>query len=287
MATDTSTGGLTGSRNRYGDFIIDAGSLPQSASEFEEQLGRTLPGWRAGHKVLWLEVPLQAAALIPVAVGAGFVFHHARAKALTLTLAPTPDSFVYPDASHYVGAGGVVIDERRRVLVVSERFRGDMSRPYYKLPGGLLHHREDLADGVTREVFEETGVRTRFLAINSVRHRHTGAFDHSDLYIVCRLAPLTQEIVIQASEIEECFWMPVDDYLTLGGRARLQSPHRPRRADQSRPAVLAHRAGRGGVHGGWGRPEHEREPADAPTAPGYPFTEPIIAPLTKYLCRKG
>ena len=66
---------------------------------------------------------------------------------------------------------------------------------------------------MTREVFEETGVRTRFLAINSVRHRHTGAFDHSDLYIVCRLAPLSQEIVIQASEIEECFWMPVDDYL--------------------------------------------------------------------------
>ena len=214
MATDTSTGGLTGVRNRYGDFIIDAGSLPQSASEFEEQLGCVLPGWRAGHKVLWLEVPLQAAALIPVAVGAGFLFHHARAKALTLTLAPTPDSFVYPNPSHYVGAGGVVIDERRRVLVVSERFRGDMSRPYYKLPGGLLHHREDLADGVTREVLEETGVRTRFLAINSVRHRHTGAFGHSDLYIVCRLAPLTREIVIQAAEIEECFWMPVDDYLT-------------------------------------------------------------------------
>ena len=213
MATDTSTGGLTGVRNRFGDFIIDAGSLPQSASEFEEQLGRALPGWRAGHKVLWLEVPLGAAELIPIAVGAGFVFHHARPKAVTLTLAPTPDSFVYADASHYVGAGGVVIDERRRVLVVSERFRGDMSRPYYKLPGGLLHHREDLADGVTREVLEETGVRTRFLAINSVRHRHTGAFGHSDLYIVCRLAPLTREIVIQAAEIEECFWMPVDDYL--------------------------------------------------------------------------
>ena len=214
MATEASTGGLTGARNRYGDFIIEAGSLPATASEFEQQLGRALPAWRPGHKVLWLEVPLQAVALIPAAVAAGFRFHHARPEAVTLTLAPTPDSFVYPNPSHYVGAGGVVIDDRRRVLVVSERFRGDMSRPYYKLPGGLLHHREDLADAVTREVLEETGVRTRFLAINSIRHRHTGAFDHSDLYIVCRLAPLSREIVIQASEIEECFWMPVDDYLT-------------------------------------------------------------------------
>ena len=212
MATDGS-GRLSGAGNRYGDFIIDAGSLPASASEFREQLRRALPAWRAGHKVLWLEVPLSAADLIPAAVAAGFVFHHARPEAVTLTLAPLPDSFVYPGASHYVGAGGVVIDDRRRVLVVSERYRGDMSRPYYKLPGGLLHHREDLADGVVREVFEETGVRTRFLAINSVRHRHTGAFDHSDLYVVCRLAPLTREIVIQASEIEECFWMPVEDYL--------------------------------------------------------------------------
>ena len=148
-----------------------------------------------------------------MAVAVGFRFHHARPEAVTLTLAPTPDSFVCPGASHYVGAGGVVINDRRRVPVVSERFRGDMSRPYYKLPGGL-HHREDLADAVTREVFEETGLRTRFLAINSVRHRHTGTLDHSDLYIVCRLAPLSEEIVIQASEIEECFWMPVDDYLT-------------------------------------------------------------------------
>ena len=32
--------------------------------------------------------------------------------------------------------------------------------------------------------------------------------------MVCRLAAFTEEIVIQASEIEECFWMPVDDYVT-------------------------------------------------------------------------
>ena len=57
MATDTSAGGLSGARNRYGDFIIDAGSLPASASAFAEQLGRALRAWRPGHKVPWLEVP--------------------------------------------------------------------------------------------------------------------------------------------------------------------------------------------------------------------------------------
>lgn len=213
MTNYASADALTGASNRYGDFIIDSRSLPGTASEFRKQLGHALPGWRAEYKVLWLDVPLWAAEMIPIAVAAGFVFHHAIPELVTLTQAPNLDSFVYPDASHYVGAGGVVIDDQRRLLVVSERFRGDMSRPYYKLPGGLLHHREDLADGVTREVFEETGVRTRFLAVNSVRHRHAAAFDYSDLYIVCRLEPLSTEIVIQASEIEECFWMPIDDYI--------------------------------------------------------------------------
>ena len=213
METKKLAGGLTGSRNRYGDFIIDIRSLPVSTAIFSKQLNQVLSGWRADHKVLWLEIPRQTAELIPAAIEAGFVFHHACQDSVTLTLAPTSESFVYPGPSHYVGAGGVVIDNHSRVLVVSERFRGDMSRPFYKLPGGLLHHREDLADGVVREVFEETGVRTRFLAINSIRHRHTGAFNHSDLYIVCRLMPLSEDIVIQTSEIEDCCWMPVADYL--------------------------------------------------------------------------
>ena len=50
-----------------------------------------------------------------------------------------------------------------------------------------------------------------------MRHRHTGAFGHSDLYIVCRLAPLTREIVIQAAEIEECFWDAGRRLPPLGG----------------------------------------------------------------------
>ena len=35
----------------------------------------------------------------------------------------------------------------------------------------------------------------------------------SDIYFICRLSPLSHEIVIQQSEIEESRWMPVQDYL--------------------------------------------------------------------------
>jgi hypothetical protein len=34
---------------------------------------------------------------------------------------------------------------------------------------------------------------------------------------VCRLKPLSQEISMQADEIAECLWMPVDTFLSDGG----------------------------------------------------------------------
>jgi hypothetical protein len=33
------------------------------------------------------------------------------------------------------------------------------------------------------------------------------------IYFVCRLWPLSEEVAVQSEEIEECLWMPVEDYL--------------------------------------------------------------------------
>ena len=57
--------------------------------------------------------------------------------------------------------------------MVSERHQiRPRSGPSYKLPGGALVQGEHLADGVVREVLEETGVRTRFEAVVCLRHWH-------------------------------------------------------------------------------------------------------------------
>ena len=132
---------------------------------------------------------------------------------MTLTYRLEPDALIPTYATHYIGAGGVVINDRQELLVVSERHRRDRSQPYYKLPGGALHPGEHLAEAVVREVYEETGIHARFEALVCFRHWHGYRWNKSDIYFICRLSPLSHEIVIQQSEIEESRWMPVQDYL--------------------------------------------------------------------------
>lgn len=204
---------LTYTRNPFGGGVCDPENLPEDPAAFAEGLQRMLAVWRSeGLRVIWLEIPIARSPLIAVAVDAGFTFHHSGEDYLMLTLRLEPQAFVPPFATHYTGAGGVVLSDRNEVLVVSERHRRG-NRPYYKLPGGALHPGEDLAACVIREVLEETGVRTRFDALVCFRHWHGYRYGKSDIYFVCRLSPLTREIRIQEEEIEECHWMPVDDYL--------------------------------------------------------------------------
>jgi 8-oxo-dGTP diphosphatase len=194
--------------------VVDPESLPGCADEFREALARSLRAWMdEGLKVVWLEIPIDKSALIPLAVDAGFVFHHGEHNYVMLTYRLQKGAFVPPYATHYVGAGGVVLNERQELLVVWERVHRMHGRRYYKLPGGALHRAEHLVDGVIREVQEETGVLTRFESLVCFRHWHGYRFNGSDIYFVCRLSPLTQEITIQQEEIQECLWMPVGAYL--------------------------------------------------------------------------
>jgi len=201
--------------NAFNGVVIDPESLPKSAEAFRATLRHLLHVWTAeGRKVAWLEIPIARSALIPVAVEAGFTFHHTGQDYLMLVRQIESGAFVPPYASHYVGAGGVVIDDRDELLVVWEKTHRHNARRYYKLPGGALRQGEHLVDAVIREVREETGVLTRFESLVCFRHWHGYRYGKSDIYFVCRLAPLTHEIRMQEEEIAECLWMPVREYLT-------------------------------------------------------------------------
>lgn len=200
--------------NQFGGRIIDSSSLPNDPESFARLLEESLAEWRTEEtKVVWLELPVSLARLVPVAVDAGFVYHHADDRLLELTLTLIPGSYVPPYATHYVGAGGVVLSDSGMLLVVVERYRGRWGR-HFKLPGGALHSREHIAAGVMREILEETGIETRFRSLVCFRHWHGYRFGKSDIYFVCRLEPLTTEIRRDPGEIEECLWMPVDEYLS-------------------------------------------------------------------------
>jgi len=209
---------LEATPNPFGGMVIKTEALPQTTRTFRRRLQQSLETWRQeGYRLVWLEIPLAKASFIPAAVEAGFTFHHSNDghshSYLMLTCRLQEDAFIPGYASHYIGVGGVVLNPKKELLVVSEQHRHDKSRPSYKLPGGALHPGEHIVDGVIREVLEETGVQTQFESVVCFRHWHGYRYGKSDIYFICRLSSLSESISRQEDEIEECLWMPVEDYL--------------------------------------------------------------------------
>lgn len=205
---------LEATPNPFRGIVINTETLPETAEAFSRRLAASLATWKEeGYRVVWLEVPLARARLIPVAVEAGFVFHHSSEAYLMLTCRLEEEAFVPGYASHYIGVGGVVLNERQELLVVSEKYRHNTDKPYYKLPGGALYAGEHIADGIIREIYEETGVQTQFESVVCFRHWHGYRYGKSDIYFVCRLSPASEQITKQDDEIDECLWMPVQEYL--------------------------------------------------------------------------
>ncbi len=214
MAVIEGEGLLVASDDVFRGVTVDPAGLAEDPDTFGARLARSLDAWRdRGYRLVWLEVPIARADLIPVAASQGFAFHHCEPNRITLTRQLLPGVTIPLPATHYVGAGGLVVNSRQELLVVVEKAHRHRQPNYYKLPGGALLPGEHLVDGVMREVREETGIETRFVDLVGFRHWHGYRFGKSDIYFICRLDPLTAEIRIQESEIETCLWMPLCDYL--------------------------------------------------------------------------
>lgn len=205
---------LESKANPFGGMVVVPTALPPDPIEFANRLDRSLKEWRnEGLKAVWLEVPIAHSALIPVAVNHGFTFHHSGDDYLMLTYALEDGAYLPPFATHYIGIGGVVLTPEREVLVVREKYGFGDRPPTLKLPGGALQAGEHLVEAVEREVLEETGVRATFEMMACFRHWHGYRYGKSDIYFVGRLRPLTKEITMQTEEIQECLWLPVNDFL--------------------------------------------------------------------------
>lgn len=70
-----------------------------------------------------------------------------------------------------------------------------------------------VADTAVREVFEETGIKSEFRSLLSIRQQHSnpGAFGKSDMYIICRLKPCSFTINFCQHECLRCEWMDLND----------------------------------------------------------------------------
>jgi ADP-ribose pyrophosphatase YjhB (NUDIX family) len=185
--------------------------------QFEERLSLALGELRAdGRKGVWLRVPIEHSAACAVAARHGFVYHHAEGSE-SMLLHWMPESQepcpVPSFATHIVGVGGLVLNRSGEVLCVREAQSHRATS--WKLPGGLMDLGEEVGDAAAREVFEETGVRTTFQSLLTMRVQHGAAFGRDDFYFVAAMAPATDEetIRIDATEISECAWLPLEEYV--------------------------------------------------------------------------
>jgi len=183
--------------------------------DFESNLIDAITTWRdQNHKGVWITVPKEKSSCIPKLIELGFDFHHAQPGYVMLVkwLPKDLPNNLPAYANHYVGVGGFVVNDKKQILVIREKYNIDSRPSQWKLPGGLADKGEELGQTAQREVFEETGVQTEFLYLLAFRHMHGYRHGCSDIYFVCVMKPLTQEIDSCPNEIAECKWMELDDY---------------------------------------------------------------------------
>ncbi|KAK9820304.1 hypothetical protein WJX72_008756 [[Myrmecia] bisecta] len=210
---------LPGTDDVYMGILVDAAALPADPAEFSERLQHSLQAWKARErKGIWLKVPAHKSALIPPAVAAGFDFHHAEKDYVMMTkwLADTENKLP-ANASHQVGVGAFVLNERREVLVVQELNGPLRGKGVWKMPTGLVNAGEDIHTAAEREVLEETGVRAKFDSVLAVRQSHGFAFGKSDFFFVMALRPEEgqTQLVKQEDELEAVQWMPIEEYAAI------------------------------------------------------------------------
>ncbi|XP_037531548.1 nucleoside diphosphate-linked moiety X motif 6 [Nematolebias whitei] len=211
------SGALTGSVDRFGGVTVDLAEvgLPEDISEdaFSRKLQGSLVRWKSeGKLAVWLRVPISLSRCAAAASAHGFSFHHAKEDHAVLALWLGGGESRLPGfATHQVGVAGAVVDESTgKVLVVQDK---NKTKNVWKFPGGLSDPGENIGATAVREVFEETGVRSEFRSLLSVRqqHHHPNAFGMSDLYAICRLSPLTHRIDFCTRECLRCEWMDVGE----------------------------------------------------------------------------
>lgn len=197
--------------DEFNGIIVDTESLPTTVNEFSEGLDALLTQSQEQNKaVIWLTLPISLSHLISTATELGFTFHNCLTNEVTLIRKSKITDLAPYVATHSLGGGGFVQNEKGEVLVIREK-----GATGYKLPGGHIELGEKLEDAVIREVLEETGITCQFDSVLALASTHPYRFGKSNIYMVCKLTPLATDISIQdTAEIEDAKWVMPGTFLT-------------------------------------------------------------------------
>ncbi|KAK7292490.1 hypothetical protein RIF29_08271 [Crotalaria pallida] len=205
---------LTSTNDDHGGVIVDIGDDLMDSTAFLSILRASISHWKQlGKRGVWIKLPIHLVSLVETLVKEGFWYHHAEPKYLMLVhWIPESGSTIPANASHRVGVGALVVNEKREILVVQERSGYFQGTGFWKFPTGVVDQGEDICVAAVREVKEETGVDSEFVEILAFSQSHKTFFEKSDLYFVCLMRPLSLDIQIQETEIEAAQWMSFDEY---------------------------------------------------------------------------
>ncbi|XP_055943440.1 nucleoside diphosphate-linked moiety X motif 6-like [Argiope bruennichi] len=196
----------------YKGLTIETQNLSLSDEDFENNLKNSLMDWiKTGIRGVWFKVNIANSSYVPILVKHGFLFHHAKTSYVMLTRwLPADEPNLLPQYPYtHIGVGGMVINDKNQVLTIQEKYH---QTPHWKLPGGYSNPGEDFGDTARREVFEETGIESKFVSVVALRHHHKHIFSCSDIYIVCHLKPVNETITKSNEEIAKCEWMDIETY---------------------------------------------------------------------------
>ncbi|KAK6157939.1 hypothetical protein DH2020_005253 [Rehmannia glutinosa] len=201
--------------DEYDGVVVNSERLPANPNVFASALRSSMYHWKLkGKKGIWLKLPLERSDLVPVAVQEGFEYHHAERSYVMMTYwNHDGPCLLPPNASHHVGVGSFVINDKDEVLVVQEKHCPPALLGLWKIPTGYVHESEEIYTGAVREVKEETGIETEFVEVVAFRHAQNVSFEKSDLFFVCMLRPLSTEIMVDDLEIQVAKWMPLDEFV--------------------------------------------------------------------------
>ncbi|PVD31329.1 hypothetical protein C0Q70_06741 [Pomacea canaliculata] len=203
--------------DRYDGITIDTAQQSfKDDAVFLQNLKGAVSEWKvSGKRGLWIKVASLHSSLVPLLTEMGFDFHHAQPGyvMMTLWMCDNHPNELPEYANQYIGVGGFVVNEKNQLLVMQERYGQNKKSPW-KLPGGHANKGEDLIDTAQREVLEETGVECEFVSLLAFRHQHNYRFGCSDIYFICVMRPITQEIKPCPREVSDCQWMDLDEYIS-------------------------------------------------------------------------
>ncbi|CAA2962901.1 nudix hydrolase 2-like isoform X1 [Olea europaea subsp. europaea] len=156
----------------HGGVMVEMTDESMDAGLFASLLRASLSQWRQqGKKGVWIKMPIELVNLVEPAVKEGFYYHHAEAKYIMLVhWLPSIANTLPASASHRVGIGAFVVNEKNEVLVVQEKSGTFGGTGVWKFPTGVVDEGEDICDAAVREVKEETGIDSKFVEILAFRY---------------------------------------------------------------------------------------------------------------------